>query len=134
MKFSGKMWLIIILNVTKKQGFTVSIKRIFLEKQQGVSNWRYPAFLGLNWSFQILLKFLSFLFLLKVGLFLPQKALLNNKVIDLFCLVFLTLEFLFAVFFSQLTQEVSIVTFNQAKHFNNKFHSFWFYYIIWIKL
>ena len=36
MKFSGKMRLTIILKVTKKQGCTVSLKKIFLEKAQGV--------------------------------------------------------------------------------------------------
>ena len=32
MKFSGKMWLMIILNVTKKQGFPLSLENIFLNK------------------------------------------------------------------------------------------------------
>lgn len=32
MKFSGKMWLMIILNVTKKQGFALSLENIFLDK------------------------------------------------------------------------------------------------------
>ena len=33
MKFSGKMWLMIILKlVTKKQGFTLSLKSTLLEK------------------------------------------------------------------------------------------------------
>ena len=34
MKFSGKMWLLIIIKVTKKQGFSVSLKNFFLEKPQ----------------------------------------------------------------------------------------------------
>ena len=35
MKFSGKMWLMIILRVTKNQGFTLSLKDTFFEKPQG---------------------------------------------------------------------------------------------------
>ena len=39
-KFSGKMWLILILKVTKKQGFTLSLEDTLLEKPQaGGSNW-----------------------------------------------------------------------------------------------
>ena len=34
MKFSGKMCLMIILKVTKKQGFTLSLEDTFFEKQQ----------------------------------------------------------------------------------------------------
>ena len=33
MKFSRKMWLLIILKVTKKQGFTLSLEDKFFEKQ-----------------------------------------------------------------------------------------------------
>ena len=36
MRFSGKMWLAIILKVTKQQGFTLSLENKFLEKPQGV--------------------------------------------------------------------------------------------------
>ena len=43
MKFSEKMWLMIILKVTKKQGLTLSIEDTLLEKPQGGSNWS-PAF------------------------------------------------------------------------------------------
>ena len=35
MKFSGKAWLMIILKVTKKQGFTLSLEDVFFEKPQG---------------------------------------------------------------------------------------------------
>ena len=35
MKFSGKMCLKIILNVTKSQGFTLSLEDKFFEKPQG---------------------------------------------------------------------------------------------------
>ena len=35
MKFSGKMCLMIILKVTKKQGFTLSLEDTFFEKPQG---------------------------------------------------------------------------------------------------
>ena len=37
MKFSERKWLMIILKVTKKQGFTLSLESAFLEKPQ--SNW-----------------------------------------------------------------------------------------------
>ena len=36
MKFSGKMWLMIKLKVTKKQGFTLSLESTILEKLKGV--------------------------------------------------------------------------------------------------
>ena len=36
MKFSGKMWLMMILEVTKKHGLTLSLEDTFLEKPQGV--------------------------------------------------------------------------------------------------
>ena len=48
MKFSGKMCLMIILKVTKNQGFTPSLEEIFLEKLEGRSNWHPPAVLGLK--------------------------------------------------------------------------------------
>lgn len=35
MKIPGKMWLIIIVKVTKDQGFTLSLEGIFLEKPMG---------------------------------------------------------------------------------------------------
>ena len=35
MKISGKMWIMIILKITKKQGFTLSPEKTFLEKLQG---------------------------------------------------------------------------------------------------
>ena len=35
MKISGKMCLMIILNVTKNQGFTLSLEDTFFEKPQG---------------------------------------------------------------------------------------------------
>ena len=44
MKFSGKMWIIIILKVTKNQGFTLSLEDTFFGKPQGGSNW--PPFLS----------------------------------------------------------------------------------------
>ena len=34
MKFSGKMWLMIILKITKKQSYTLSLENTFLEKLQ----------------------------------------------------------------------------------------------------
>ena len=42
MKFSGKMCLMIILKVTKNQGFTLCLEDIIFEKPQGVSNWPLP--------------------------------------------------------------------------------------------
>ena len=47
MRFSGKMWLLIILKVTKKHGFTLSLEDKFLEKSQG-GQIDPPAVLGLN--------------------------------------------------------------------------------------
>ena len=48
-KFSWKMWIMIILKVTKKQSFILSLslwRMLFLEKPQGGgSNWGPPAFL-----------------------------------------------------------------------------------------
>ena len=38
MKFSGKTWLIIILKVTKKKGFTLSLENKYMEKTQEGSN------------------------------------------------------------------------------------------------
>ena len=58
----------------------------------------------------------SSLFFIKVDFFLPQTEQFD-KSIDLFCLVFLIFEFSFSVYFLQLTQQVSIVTYNQAMFF-----------------
>ena len=35
MRFSGKMWLMIILKVTKNQGFTLSLEDTVFEKSEG---------------------------------------------------------------------------------------------------
>ena len=44
MKFSGKMWHMIILDVTKNQGVTLSLEDKFFEKLQGGgSNWPCPS-------------------------------------------------------------------------------------------
>ena len=50
MKFSGKMCLMIILKVTKNQGFTLSLEDIFFEKPQGgqIDLPPLPAVLGLK--------------------------------------------------------------------------------------
>ena len=37
-----KMWLMIILKVTKNQGFTFSLEDTVFEKPQGGSNWPPP--------------------------------------------------------------------------------------------
>ena len=44
MKFSRKMFLMIILKVTKNQGFVLSLEDTFFEKPQGAggSNWPHP--------------------------------------------------------------------------------------------
>ena len=51
MKFSRKMWLIIILKVTQNQGFTLSLENTFLEKLRG-RRWegsnRPPSFVRLD--------------------------------------------------------------------------------------
>ena len=44
MKFSGKMWLMIILKVTKHQGFTLSLEDAFSEKpQEGIKLSSLPS-------------------------------------------------------------------------------------------
>ena len=48
MMFSGKTWLNRMLKVTKKQGFTLYLENIFLEKQQGGQTDTPLAFLGLK--------------------------------------------------------------------------------------
>ena len=47
MKFLGKMGLMIMLKVTKNQGFTLSIEDAFFEKPQGGGQIDLPAILGL---------------------------------------------------------------------------------------
>ena len=48
MKFSEKMWLMIVLKVTQNQGLTLSLEDVFGETtDEGGSNWLHPAFLGL---------------------------------------------------------------------------------------
>ena len=47
MKFSWKMWLMIIPKVTNKLSFTLSLEDWFFEKPEGVSNCP-PAVLGLK--------------------------------------------------------------------------------------
>ena len=44
MKFTGKMWLMIILKATKMQESTLFLKNIFLEKLQVGSNWPFSLF------------------------------------------------------------------------------------------
>ena len=46
MKFSGKMLFMIILNVTKKEHSTLSLKNAFWEKPQGGVKLIHPAFVG----------------------------------------------------------------------------------------
>ena len=49
MKFPGNMWLMIILKITKKQGFTLSSEATFFEKPQGRGQIDFPAVLGLKY-------------------------------------------------------------------------------------
>ena len=42
MKFSGKICLMIILKVTKNQGFTLSLEDTFFEKPQGEGQTDLP--------------------------------------------------------------------------------------------
>ena len=50
-KFSGKLWLMIILKVTQNQGFNLSVENIFFEKKtQRRVKLTPAAFLGLNKS------------------------------------------------------------------------------------
>ena len=44
MKFSGKMGLMIILKVSKNEGFTLFLDDTFFEKPQGVPNWLLSRF------------------------------------------------------------------------------------------
>ena len=48
MKFSGKIWLLIILKVTKKQGFNLSLEDTFFEKPQGVQLTHPPGHFRVN--------------------------------------------------------------------------------------
>ena len=48
MKFSGKMYFKLILKVTKKQGFTLSLEDTFFEKSQWGQINPLPAILGLE--------------------------------------------------------------------------------------
>ena len=48
MKFSGKLWLMTIFKVTKKQCFTLSLKNIILVKPKGKGQIDPPAVLGLK--------------------------------------------------------------------------------------
>ena len=52
MTFSGKMWLRIILKVTKNLGFTLSLEDTFFEKPQGGGQIDPPAILGLKSYFE----------------------------------------------------------------------------------
>ena len=59
MKFSGNMWLMIVLKVTRKQGFTISLEDTFFEKSQGRGGGggqiEHPSsFLGLIVNIQII--------------------------------------------------------------------------------
>ena len=50
MTFSGKMCLMIILKVTKKQGFTLSLEDTVLKNSQGGSHWP-PSLLKVNFYY-----------------------------------------------------------------------------------
>ena len=82
MNFLGKMWLMMILKVTKKQGFTPSLEDIFFEKNKKktnyVSSYSYSLVDKENWVrflsnfiiimiITIFLIFVIFTFLFKYG-------------------------------------------------------------------
>ena len=48
MKFSGRMWLMIMLKVTKNQGFTLPLESTVLEKSLSAF-WGLPIFAKFNW-------------------------------------------------------------------------------------
>ena len=48
MKFSGKVWLMIILKFIKKQGFTLSLENTVLEKTAGGFKLNPQLFQGLT--------------------------------------------------------------------------------------
>ena len=50
MKFLGKMCLEILLKVTIKQGFFLSLEDTFFEKTQRVVSLTRPGILGLKWD------------------------------------------------------------------------------------
>ena len=61
----------------------------------------------------IIIKLVEYFFSMKIHLFLKQTAQFY-KSINLFCLVLLTPEFSLAVYFLQMMQYVSIVTYDPA--------------------
>ena len=48
MKFSGKIWLMMILKVTNKYGFNLFLGDTFVKKQQVESNWLPPSLFRLK--------------------------------------------------------------------------------------
>ena len=57
MKFSGKMWLIIILKITKNQGFTLSLEdAFFIKSQERMGGW---VKLTPSSRFRVKMKFIS---------------------------------------------------------------------------
>ena len=75
MKFSGKLWLLIILKVTKNQCFTLSLEETFFKKPQRGSNWHdlfppndriLPSFLSL-----LSLVCLIYIFPCQIYIFIP---------------------------------------------------------------
>ena len=65
--------------------------------------------------FKLAIKIVGFFIFSKSQFFLPQRAQFGNC-INLFCLVFLTFEFSFAIYFLQLTY-ASIITYNPVIFF-----------------
>ena len=79
-------------------------------------------FLMVLFIFELIIKIVEFFFFFKkINFFLPQIAQFDKN-INLFCLVFLMLEFSFAAFFFT-TEAIGF-----------QVYSFWFYYILWFKL
>ena len=56
MKFSRKMWLMLILKVAKNQGFTLTLEDKFFEKPQG-ANWLPSRFRVKQLLFQLSVKY-----------------------------------------------------------------------------
>ena len=95
MTFSGKMWLMIILKVTKHQGFTLSLEDTFSEKPQGgikLSSLPSPSLLRVKrerilWIWLCILQYISRF---------PTKLLVKLRFEDFW--IFLRLCSLFTIF------------------------------------
>ena len=94
-----KQFELIISNIVKKNNYFLSYNKISLIK--GI------LLIGVLIS-NLLNSVLASWLLMNLNFFFPQTAHFDTS-IKVFCLAFLTLEFLFAVFFSKLAQYSSII-------------------------